>query len=603
MQELRTALSRFVAGSIDLEQLCADFRTYVQCHPGERQAVAAWLSESVESGRLPDKLWTPLKRVIEAPVAAPRADGADCTIARAQAPAPAAVAPASAAAAAAPAARPAATPPAAPAWSAAPVASAARSAAPAASYARTGPGSTALPAAELRVGAVLKNRFTLVEELGAGGMGSVFKAHDRRKEEAQDRNPFIALKVLSEAFKRHPDSLIALQREARRAQTLAHPNVVTVYDFDRDGPHVYMTMEYLQGAPLDELLKMEYAGGLPMSRAWPIIRDVGRALEYGHQKGIVHSDLKPGNVFVCDDGTVKVLDFGISRPYARRDGPAEATLFDPAERLGGLTPAYAALEMWNRERPDPRDDIYALGCVAYELLTGHHPFARVSAKDAVESGLKPQRIESLSRRQWEALRQALAFRRADRTPTVRQFLECLEPPSIWKKYGAAIAVAALVVLGGAGLYGAQYYRTYVEDSLLGDMVSSVVPGQRTELTPEQRQEIADSLLLAEDFLGDADADVSPGELAYILTEGPNNVNQIADSVLAQDPGNRKARQLKSTIVRIYADRARELIQVGDLRGAYALIASGQRAVQNDRELFRLRRDICEEDARICTAAR
>ena len=93
-------------------------------------------------------------------------------------------------------------------------------------------------------------------------MGKVFKARDRLRAEAQDRDPFIALKVLSERFKEHPDSMIALQRESRRAQTLAHPNVITVHEFFRDGPHFYMTMELLNGKPLDLLLQSDYSAGL-----------------------------------------------------------------------------------------------------------------------------------------------------------------------------------------------------------------------------------------------------------------------------------------------------------------------------------------------------
>ena len=103
----------------------------------------------------------------------------------------------------------------------------------------------------LGAGSVVKDRFVLEEELGRGGMGIVFKARDLRKEEAQDRNPWVALKVLNDEFRRHPESLKALQRESRKAQHLAHANVVSVYDFDRDGGNVFMVMELLEGESLD----------------------------------------------------------------------------------------------------------------------------------------------------------------------------------------------------------------------------------------------------------------------------------------------------------------------------------------------------------------
>jgi len=106
----------------------------------------------------------------------------------------------------------------------------------------------------LKVGSLIGGRYELQAQLGSGGMGKVFRARDRLRAEAQDREPHIALKILSDEFKDHPDSMIAMQREAKRAQTLSHPNVINVHDFFRDGPHLYLTMELLEGKPLDEML-------------------------------------------------------------------------------------------------------------------------------------------------------------------------------------------------------------------------------------------------------------------------------------------------------------------------------------------------------------
>src|SRR5690606_39036599 len=108
-------------------------------------------------------------------------------------------------------------------------------------------------------------------------------------------------------FRRHAQSFIALQREARKAQTLAHPNVVTVFDFDRDGDIVYMTMELLVGRSLEAIARDSRGYGIGPERALPIIRGIAEGLAYAHRKGIVHSDLKPGNVFVTQDGTPKIL--------------------------------------------------------------------------------------------------------------------------------------------------------------------------------------------------------------------------------------------------------------------------------------------------------
>jgi len=179
------------------------------------------------------------------------------------------------------------------------------------------------PNQEFSVGAVLKERFVIKEELGRGGMGIVFKALDLRKVEASDREAFVALKVLNIDFRDDPISLIALQRETKRAQTLSHPNIITVYDFDRDGSHVFMTMEYLKGRPLSNLIRELPKGGMSFKQAWPIIEGMCLALAYAHKKNIVHSDFKPGNVFITRQNEAKVFDFGIASAMSE----ADATVF------------------------------------------------------------------------------------------------------------------------------------------------------------------------------------------------------------------------------------------------------------------------------------
>ena len=272
------------------------------------------------------------------------------------------------------------------------------------------------------IGDTLNGRFVLEECIGFGGMGTVYRALDLRKLEASDRNPYIAIKVLNVQFRGHPKSLIALQREAKKAQRLAHPNIVTVYDFDRDGSTVYLTMEYLSGQPLSRTLRMPDFRGMPYAEAMRIVNGMGKALAYAHERGFVHCDFKPANVILTDGGEVKVIDFGIARVFQKPEEEVEATVFDPGS-LGGMTPAYASPEILEHREPDPRDDIYALGCITYELLTGRHPFDRLPATQARGAGLKPQRPKSLGHRQWRALRAALSFERASRTPTVARFLE------------------------------------------------------------------------------------------------------------------------------------------------------------------------------------
>jgi len=205
---------------------------------------------------------------------------------------------------------------------------------------------------------------------------------------------------------------------------------VNVFDFDRDGDTVFMTMEFMDGHPLDELIRKYKSTGLPTDDAWEIIKGMSSALSYAHAEKIIHSDFKPGNVFVTQRGLAKVFDFGIARAVSQvehlEDNPGDKTLFD-AGNLGALTPAYASLEMLEGEEPDVRDDIYALGCVAYELFTGVHPYNKMPADEAERQKLKPKRIVNIKKYQWRAIEKAIAFRREDRIESVDKFLESISP--------------------------------------------------------------------------------------------------------------------------------------------------------------------------------
>jgi predicted Ser/Thr protein kinase len=305
------------------------------------------------------------------------------------------------------------------------------------------------------VGDVLNDRFVLEERLGAGGMSTVYKAIDRRKLEADDRNPYVAVKVLNVEFRAHPQSLIALQREAKKSQSLAHPNIVRVYDFDRDGSTVYMTMEYLQGRSLAQIFRARGFKGMLQEEALPLLEQIADALKFAHDNGIVHADFKPANVIITESGQVKVIDFGIARAFQRPDqADMEATRFDPGS-LGALTPTYASPEMLEHREVDPRDDVYALGCIAYEMFTGRHPFGRMQATEARDGGLQLERRKGVTRKQWNALKSALAFDREQRTPTVRQFcdsLHCQGPLSSGSRVRIAGVAAGLLAAAGIGIY-------------------------------------------------------------------------------------------------------------------------------------------------------
>ena len=159
----------------------------------------------------------------------------------------------------------------------------------------------------------MRGRFELESLIGEGGMGVVYRAVDRLKKEMHERDPYVAIKILNANLHRYPSALIALQRETRKAQLLAHENIINVHSFDRDGSIVYITMELLDGQSLRTLVAENAATGLPAAEAIPMIRSMAKALAYAHENDIVHSDFKPANVFLTREKQIKVLDFGLAR--------------------------------------------------------------------------------------------------------------------------------------------------------------------------------------------------------------------------------------------------------------------------------------------------
>jgi len=275
------------------------------------------------------------------------------------------------------------------------------------------------PQRDIDVGSVIRKRFVLHEVLGRGGMGAVFRALDMIKKEAGDDNPYIAIKLLTGSFKDHPHAFVTLQREAKKTQELAHPNIVTVFDFDREDDVVYLTMEQLSGAPLLDVIKGKTDHFLDYKQKLSIIEQIARGLAYAHTKSIVHSDLKPANLFLTDDGVVKILDFGIARA-------ANTELYQDsfdAGQLGALTLSYASPEMIRFESPHPSDDIYALGIIACELLGGAHPFDRKDAKSAFEEKLTPKIPDIKNPFIRKCIRHSLALEREHRTEDASIFLK------------------------------------------------------------------------------------------------------------------------------------------------------------------------------------
>jgi len=265
-------------------------------------------------------------------------------------------------------------------------------------------------------GSVLRGRFLLEKRIGGGTMGHIFKALDQRRHEAGQPEPWVAIKLMRSDARQ---ARAALQQEALLAQRLSHPNIARVFDLDRDGEHSFLTMEWLDGESLASFLDQRRFRPLARHHALQIIEGVCRALAFAHGQGVVHADVKPGNIFLLPDGGVKLLDFGVARVVEESSQPGAAR---------GHTPEYASLEVLEGQTPEAADDLYSVACVAYRMLAGKRVFGRENARNALANGIVPEPIAHLPSHQWQALERALAFRREDRYPDVNSFIAALKGP-------------------------------------------------------------------------------------------------------------------------------------------------------------------------------
>ncbi len=266
------------------------------------------------------------------------------------------------------------------------------------------------------LGDVLGGRYRLVELLGQGGMATIYRATDSQL--GRD----VAVKVLHPEYGRDPDFVARFRQEAHAAASLSHPGIVSVYDFGTDDAGPYLVMELVDGEDLAALLRRN--GPLPPRQAARLVAEVARALDAAHDRGIVHRDVKPGNIMLTATGRVKVTDFGIARAWA------DAGLTLPGTTLGSVH--YFSPEQALGEPTTAASDVYSLGIVLYELLTGRRPWegdsaasvamARISAPPPRVSDVRPTVPPAL-----EAIdRKALARNAADRFASAGAMAEALE---------------------------------------------------------------------------------------------------------------------------------------------------------------------------------
>jgi tRNA A-37 threonylcarbamoyl transferase component Bud32 len=292
------------------------------------------------------------------------------------------------------------------------------------------------------IGTIFGGRYKLIELLGQGGMATIFRALDTQLGRE------VAVKLLRPEYLRDPDFSSRFRQEAQNAASLSHPNVVTVYDYGEDPSGPFIVMEYVDGEDLATILRRN--GALPPTQAARIAAAVARALAASHSRGIVHRDVKPGNVLIARDGRVKVVDFGIARAMA------EAQMTLPGTTLGSVH--YFSPEQARGEPATNESDIFALGIVLFEMLTGSRPWEGDSAAGvalarltgpvpdpALVRGSIPPDLAAITRK-------ALARVPSDRFASAAAMAEALESSRTSAAgaagAGAAGAAGATIAAGG-----------------------------------------------------------------------------------------------------------------------------------------------------------
>lgn len=358
------------------------------------------------------------------------------------------------------------------------------------------------------VGSLIKERYLIEEIIGRGGLSIIYKVQDLRRVESGDPNPWVILKMLSPEFRDVEECRNILLQEASIAKRCRHPNIIAVHDLDRDGQDLFVVAEYIEGRNLTDLTGSVDFVGLGTHLSDPMIESICSGLQYLHGRGLVHGDIKPGNVILDSENDIRIIDFGNALEHEPKSVAADKAAANPldesevaagdvdadaasasesaeqptghAEQVGqaeqagkmeqtaALTPVYSAIDVLEGETPTTEDDIYALACMVNEITAGHHPYQRKDAQQAYQQNVKPKLKKGLWPWQRRVMRAALSHDRK-RRPTAQEFWQRYSGQAFRsqtkKLVGSAAALLMVVGLAWLGIVQPYNQTTQIKEQL------------------------------------------------------------------------------------------------------------------------------------------
>ena len=420
----------------------------------------------------------------------------------------------------------------------------------------------------LKPGTLLNDRYEIVELVHSGGMGHVYKAIDRQRQAAGRDRGYVAIKMLRDSLSEKKDYQKILEREAAKARSLSHPNIIDVLDFDQHDDRFFLVMEWLEGEPVGALLRRTDGQRLSPAFAWTVIEGAAAAIHHAHLHDVVHADINPSNIFITATHDIKLLDFGVARCASDRHDPGD-------EETTWVTQTYASPEVLSGLTPDFQDDIFSFGCVAYRLLGDDHPFAGSPPITAQRDGVVVKPIPGLPDSDWQILKRALAYSGSERPDTVEVFLRNQAPAVAvsvdepkrsnsfpdWRLLAAATLVTA-VAIGWWFRPDVPVLQEIAES--VQEAATDLIPAAlQPETTAPAETPFVETLLSA--------ADQAVLEQRLVLPEG-DNAREWYREALTVEPENREALRGLRSISDAFIERANSALKAGNPQAAAAELA-------------------------------